>query len=114
MTRREIAQHMVVVGDTMMTAEQWGIQNRIGLDTMQQRLRSGWSWPRIVTRPVRLRAAWSLHTITLEGKTQTIAKWAVAKGLAISVVYYRTHELGWSFSRALTTPIRPHRKHRAR
>lgn len=114
MTRREIAQQMVVVGDTMMTAEQWGIQNRIGLDTMQLRWRSGWSWPRIVTTPVRPHAPWLHQKTTLDGRTQTIAAWAEEMGLPRAVVYARVHDLGWSLHHALTTPVSPRRKRHAR
>lgn len=110
MTRAQIAGYMVVVGDEMMTAEQWGIRNRIGLDTMQQRLRCGWSWERIVTTPVRPHAPWARRRVTLWGETRSIEDWAAAKGIAIATVYARTHDLKWPLHRALAAPLNAMKK----
>jgi hypothetical protein len=120
MTRDEIARTMVVVGSEMMTAEQWGIRHRIGIDTMQQRLRCGWSWVRCVTTPVRPHGTWGVSKLSMNGEIRTIREWAKLYGTPFNTVYSRVHDLKWPVHRAIVAPANatkafkyatsPHRK----
>lgn len=46
------------------------------------------------------------HYVEIGGVTKTVAQWARENGIPYKYVYRRTRDLGWSFEKALTTPVR--------
>lgn len=52
--------------------------------------------------------------ITAMGKTQNLAEWARETGISATVIKNRILRQGWEIERALSTPIRPHRKYEKR
>jgi hypothetical protein len=50
-------------------------------------------------RPVKVRPVYS-H----DGKSLTLSEWSKVTGIRTSTLHRRIHDLGWSVSKALTTP----------
>lgn len=48
---------------------------------------------------------------TYEGRTMTLSGWARATGIRRGTLECRLNLYGWPIERALTTPVRPHRRH---
>lgn len=46
------------------------------------------------------------HFVTIGNETLTVSQWAEKNGLPYKLIYKRTRDLGWSFEKALTTPLR--------
>lgn len=44
--------------------------------------------------------------MTIGNETLTVSQWAEKNGLPYNLIYKRTRDLGWSFEKALTTPLR--------
>lgn len=50
------------------------------------------------------------HYVEINGIVKTVAQWARENNIPYKSVYSRTRDLGWSFEKALTTPIRKQKK----
>lgn len=46
------------------------------------------------------------HSITYNGKTQTIAQWSIECDIPYDTLYSRIAKRGWNIERALTTPVK--------
>lgn len=87
----------------------WAEKTGISAMVIATRLRRGWGIEDAVTAPT-----WSKHhgamEATLNGKTQTIRRWAIELGFRdIGIIYERLGR-GWSVEDALLTPAGPQGK----
>ncbi len=53
------------------------------------------------------------HTLTLNGRTQTMAMWARETGLAWTTIKARINQLGWPVEKALTQGVWSYRNHKS-
>ena len=65
---------------------------------------------RWVTRTEQNRNRRDNHLITYKGKTQCIAEWSEETGIPYSTLSSRILQYGWSFEKALTTPVGKYKK----
>lgn len=52
----------------------------------------------------------SNRSITYNGETHTIAEWSAITGIPFEIIESRIVAYGWTYERALTTPVNSHRK----
>lgn len=103
---RSFRERLTANGETLPTRE-WAKRLGLTMSAICQRIQHGWSDEKIVNTPRRTRVTKrsELHTLTLNGKTLTVAEWAERTGIAKNVLMNRVN-LGWSDERILTTPVR--------
>ena len=51
--------------------------------------------------------------ITYNGKTQTLLEWVEELGLDYKRVHNRLFKLGWTFERAITTPVNINKRNKS-
>ena len=87
-------------GETHTLAE-WEPIIGIKGDTLEHRIKYGWSTEDILTKPLQHR-----DTIEFNGEEHTNAEWAKITGIPRGVIYDRVVKRQWDVRKALTTPCK--------
>lgn len=46
------------------------------------------------------------HYLTINGETKTVAQWGETNHIPYKLIYKRVNDLGWTFEKSVTTPVR--------
>jgi hypothetical protein len=97
--------HIVEFRGESMTIAQWAAKTGISANVLYARInRWGWSTERALTTPSRQRLLLSEPvSIEYQGRTQTLAEWAVERGLGYYTLKQRIVDRDWSIEKALET-----------
>jgi hypothetical protein len=89
-----------------MVITDWAREVGISLQSLQKRLRNGWSVERALTTPPDQRFAAPEWELTHNGETKTLSQWAEETGILACTIRARI-KYGWSVERALTEKTHP-------
>lgn len=93
------------------TITQWSKETGISRNTLDSRLKSGWSIKDALTKDKCIKGERRDNRfLTYDGKTQTITRWSRELGMNRKTLSYRIDECGWSVKKALTTPVKNNKK----
>lgn len=84
----------------VLAVTQWADESGLGVSTIRERLRRGWTPGKAVAAPAMERT----QIVEFRGEALPISEWARRLGLARRTLCNRLASLGWSVERALTTP----------
>ncbi len=93
----------VCYGGKTMTLSGWAAELGISPQGIRERIASGLSLEAAVSRAPRARVEPKLYGY--KGRSLTLSEWARKLGLRRALLYARIHTLGWSFSKAASTPV---------
>lgn len=93
---------LLTVGNVTRSLRWWSKKQGIPLSTIQGRIAAGKTPEEVVSQDY-LRH----ETLTLWGRTQTVAEWVAERGVKYQTLYYRTRHAGMSIEAALTMPVTP-------
>jgi hypothetical protein len=101
--------HWITFQGKTLCLTDWAKEIGMGLDTLWNRLNSGWSAEKSLIAPVD---TWHSPTqITFQGRTQGRSAWERERGMRPGLLKERLNRYGWSVEKALTTPVQVHHHH---
>ena len=94
------ANHVLTFDGKSQIVRDWANELGINYQTLMTRLRLGWSVHDVLAVPIDATCRHSKKTLTLDGRTQTLARWAQEVGLSYKTLSNRVAR-GWPTQEAL-------------
>jgi hypothetical protein len=88
-----------------LTIREWAKYANIRPDLLSKRLRSGWSFEKAINTPYHNNKGRSGDLYSYRGKSLTVVEWALLYKMNSTTLRSRL-KAGWSFKKAITTPLR--------
>lgn len=94
--------HFLTYNGKTQTLTQWEKETGIRRQTIDDRIKSGWSVKDALNTPVEKHLS---RLLTYNGKTQTLAQWSRETGIKRTTISRRIDTYAWSVEKALTTHV---------